>query len=209
MPELQLHFPAKPYWITQGWGIKNPSYEQFGFSAHNGVDFSVGTDKHVYCPLRSEVVEQGYNSGAGNFLRCVSTDKWEVGDKTCYVGWMVMHFEKTYPKVGDILEVGTDLGIADNTGFSTGPHTHTSWYRLKSPKNTPTNRLDTDKATNYTFDPQPYYNGKFAQDIQKPIQPANTSVPYEEAVKLLNRGGLTGSLLSSAQAILKKVFGRN
>lgn len=163
--KLELYFPAKPYWITQAWGIKNPSYEQFGFSEHNGQDFMLGADKHVYVPVKAEIVEQGYNNGAGNFLRFVTTEKYEVGDKTCYVGFMIMHYKETYLKVGDICEVGTDTGIANNTGFSTGPHTHISWYRLKAKQNKPSNRLDINVATDRTFDPQPYWNGKFAQDV--------------------------------------------
>jgi len=41
MSKLELFYPAKPYKITQAFGINNPSYLQFGFSQHNGIDIAV------------------------------------------------------------------------------------------------------------------------------------------------------------------------
>ena len=70
--KLELFYPAKPFAITQGWGIKNPSYEQFGFSHHNGVDFILGKDKKLHAPCDLVVTDVGYNSGAGNYIRWIT-----------------------------------------------------------------------------------------------------------------------------------------
>lgn|SRR3990167_1711386 len=164
--KLSLYYPTKPFVITQGWGIYNPAYLQFGFSKHNGVDFIpyVGAITFpLYAPVKIQVTEVGTQPGAGNFVRFVTTDKWEVEGINCYVGGMFMHMKRQAVEEGQICEAGDLLGEADNTGFSTGPHTHFSPYRLGDDKFT---RLDTDKETNYTFNPQPYWNGKFAVDIQ-------------------------------------------
>lgn len=56
-----------------------------------------------------------------------------------------------------------------------------------------------DNGFNGCIDPEPFFAAKSI----------NTSVSYEEAVNRLNTGGLKGAILSNAQAILKKVFGRN
>lgn len=164
MSRLSLWYPAKPYVVSQKWGIYNPAYEQFGFDKHNGEDFLMEPDHKTHCPIPSVVEETGYNEGAGNFVRLVSQEKWLVDGVECYVGTMFMHHEKILCKKGDLLKTGDVMGIADNTGFSTGPHTHGSYYRLSRPQNLPEYRLDADLHTNQTFDPSPYWNKFYAQD---------------------------------------------
>lgn len=160
-----LYYPTKPWILTQGWGILNPSYNQFGFTRHNGQDSLPGADKLNHCPVRAKVEETGYNDAAGNYVRLVSTDMHMVGGVKCYVGMMFMHHEKILCVRGQILEIGEVMGIPDNTGFSTGAHTHGSYYRLSQPQNAPQYRLDQDTATNNTFDPYPYQTGVCAQDV--------------------------------------------
>jgi murein DD-endopeptidase MepM/ murein hydrolase activator NlpD len=155
---LSLYYPTYPFIVTQGWGIKNPAYEQFGFSAHNGVDFLLDKDAKVRAMCDGVVTDVGYvEKGAGNFV------KWRTGlvfaeGAECFVEFVYMHAEKILVKTGDKVNIFTDLMIADNTGFSTGPHTHISAYRI----GTDGKRLDLDKATNFTFDFSKYFNGKFA-----------------------------------------------
>lgn len=164
--KLEFYYPAKPYNITQAWGISNPSYEQFGFSRHNGEDFQIGKDNRTHCPLKAKVEDVGCNAGAGNYIRLVSTSTYDVLGETCYIGMMFMHHEQVLAKKGDTLEVGDIMGIPDNTGFSTGPHTHGSYYRLSKPWNSPENRLDTDTTVNNTFDPRLFWTGFAAQDYK-------------------------------------------
>lgn len=162
MERLRLYYPTKPYSITQAWGISNPSYVQFGFSKHNGEDFRIGADCLVYAPIACEVTETGFEErGKGNFVRLITTEQHTVGDIPCFVGLVFMHGEKILVKAGDKLNVGDKIMIPDNTGFSTGPHTHMSCYRLGVNK---ISRLDTDPATNYTFDPHTYWTGHYAVD---------------------------------------------
>lgn len=160
----RLYYPAKPYVITQGWGILNPSYNQFGFSKHNGQDFLIGKDNLTHCPLKSEVVEAGYDQYKGYFVRLISVDEFIFNGQRCKIGMVFMHHEKILCKTGDILDVGGVMGIPDNTGFSTGPHTHGSYYHLGLNAGQWNLRLDTDTATNNTFDPQPFWSGYHAQD---------------------------------------------
>jgi len=160
-----FYYPAKPYIVSQAWGISNPSYKQFGFSKHNGVDFLTGERNEVRAPLPLLVLETGYNDGAGNYARLVSLDKYDVADTNCYIGMMFMHAERVLVKKGDILKTGDLIMIADNTGFSTGPHTHLSCRRLSKQNWGKKYRLDTDKEADYTFDPRPYWNGFYAADF--------------------------------------------
>lgn len=164
MKKPSLWFPVKPWIVSQSWGIKNPSYEQFGFSRHNGVDCLTGFKNEVRAPIDMEVSETGYNDGAGNYVRAFTTEKYQVGDKECYIGLMFMHAEKVSCVKGQILRVGDLVMIADSTGFSTGPHTHITTKRFSEKKWDKKHLLDTDTSVDRTFDPTPYWNGYYAVD---------------------------------------------
>lgn len=161
--KLELHRWVKPFNITQAWGIRNPSYEQFGFTRHNGVDTLEGADRRIHCPQKAEVLFVGHNDGAGNYVQLRTTDMWEADGTECYVWMMFMHLEKATCKVGDILDIGGEIGVSDHTGFSTGPHIHCTFRRLTKYGT----QLDTDPATNFTFDPMPYTTTVSAIDYYK------------------------------------------
>lgn len=158
MKNFELYYPARPFVTTQAWGIKNPSYEQFGFTHHNGVDFAVDADGVVLAPCEAEVIEVGFNAGAGNYVK-LKTPEVICEGVPCFVILFFMHARNVLVKTGQKVVVGDTLFIADNTGFSTGPHTHLSTYRI----NKFLNQLDLDKKTNYTFDPAKYFNKKYAE----------------------------------------------
>src|SRR3990167_5835535 len=131
MSKLELFFPAKPYNVTQAFGIYNPAYLQFGFELHNGADFTIEPDGLVHAMCDGEVTETGFNSGAGNFVR-YKTEPMEAEGRTGVVEFMYMHGKEILVKKGDKVLCGDSLMIADNTGFSTGPHTHISAYFIGS-----------------------------------------------------------------------------
>jgi murein DD-endopeptidase MepM/ murein hydrolase activator NlpD len=164
MEALRLYYPAKPYAVTQGWGVANPSYRNAGmnFDRHNGEDFRIGDDKLVHCPVPAICIDTGYDQWKGNFARFITTEEWTVDGLACHVGFVAMHGEKVLCEKGQTLKVGDQIMIPDNTGFSTGPHTHISYYRLGGIYMN--QRLDTDVATDFTFDPHPYWTGYHAQD---------------------------------------------
>lgn len=166
MAKLELYYPAKPYVETQAWGIYNPAYLQFGFSKHNGRDFLLGTNKSLYAPCDSVVLGTGYvEKGAGNYISLRTAGKVSFNDMAdSYVTLVFMHMESISVKAGQTLKAGDFLGIADNTGFSTGPHTHLACYRSDELGN----KLDKNEA-NGTFDHYPYFNRYYAQDAQKVV----------------------------------------
>lgn len=173
MKKLELWYPCKPFLVTQAWGIHNPIYGQINetFTRHNGIDFKPyygAVTFPLYSPLPMKITDVGDNSSAGNYVRFISTEKWLVNGVTCYVGGILCHMKSQSVTKGQICPIGGYLGVANNTGFSTGPHTHISLYRLKEDlpdlENRITNRLDTDVAVNNTFDPYPFWTGYHAQD---------------------------------------------
>lgn len=160
---LQLSYPTKPYIVTQAWGVPNEAYRQFGFWKHNGIDFTVDTDGKASAMCDGIVTETGYNDGAGNYVK-YRTDAVEAEGQECHVWFFYMHAKELLVKIGDKVTRGQDIIIADNTGFSTGPHTHISARRYTVDERI---MLDTDPATNYTFDFSKYYDGTYPDGTTK------------------------------------------
>lgn len=168
MKAFTLYYPAFPYRVNQGWGIRNPLYEQFGFSLHNGIDIALGEDKRLYAPFDGTIVRTGNQpNGGGIFLGLMSKDVYAFPDnKQARVLLDFLHNEKNVVTEGEEVVRGQLLAVGDNTGFSTGPHTHLQPRRIRSWNKkvgaalawTPT---DTNDA-NDSFDLTPYWNGEYA-----------------------------------------------
>lgn len=160
--------------VTQGWGVRNPEYDQFGFKNHNGLDLTSGyaNQQAAYSPTKWPVYNglEGFTvqmvrhnpGGGGNDVWFISDTPLQVGDKVChaYIGYA--HADAIFCKAGDKLELGDMFMIADNTGFSTGPHTHLGLYRVDwDGKNMVF--LDKNDANN-SFDPAPFLTSEYAVD---------------------------------------------
>lgn len=182
MKELELYIPGKPFNVTQAWGIYNPAYKQFGFSKHNGIDFKVDDDYLVRAMCDGVVTEVGYNSGAGNFVRYRTNEKVMCEGTECYVYFIYMHATLCLVKHGDKIKAGDPLIIAGNTGFSTGPHTHISAYRVGDDGS----RLDKDVESNYTFDFSKYFNGFYA-DHAKAVELFRYIPAFKQLQALMRR----------------------
>jgi murein DD-endopeptidase MepM/ murein hydrolase activator NlpD len=80
-------------------------------------------------------------------------------DQECYARIWFCHAKKVLVKKGYEPALGELLMIANNTGFSTGPHTHMGLYRLDDMKW----KLDKNAATG-SFDSSLLFTEKFAED---------------------------------------------
>lgn len=181
MNSLRLYFPSKPFQITQAWGIYNPAYLQFGFSKHNGTDFTRGIPGEktwkLYWPADDfEIYDTSFGNGTGWNIRGYSNQKYDFPDgKSCKVQICVLHMDHQSPiKTGTTLNAGDYIGDADNTGFSTGPHTHLLVRRVDDNYNP----VDINEANN-TIDPMLYMTSFYAEDVGTILQ------TLREALQLL------------------------
>lgn len=209
-------YPVNPWSVTQPWGVYDPRYKQFGFTAHNGVDCRLGADRTIYAPHAGTVVraytkENGLwqPAGGGVFLTTLTDEQYDFDDgQKCYVLEDFLHCERLLVKDGDHVEVGQAIAIADNTGFSTGPHTHIQLRREVMQPYTGQPGLspfrirgndyalfDVDKNNaNNSFDPAPYYSLTYVIPL----------VPSEEEKKK----GLLLQIISLYQQIISLYKGR-
>ena len=120
--------PVKKVYITQEWGVNFSRYARFGLKGHNGVDYGLfdkngnrTTTCEVFAPHSGNIIETGYDKdGYGNYL------KIENGEE----GSILAHLKSFAKAVGDGVNEGDLIAIANNTGFSTGPHLHWGYYPI-------------------------------------------------------------------------------
>lgn len=173
---LELWYPAKPWFVTQAWGIYNPAYLQFGFDHHNGIDFLVGNDGLLHCPVQNfRIIDSGFGKDMGYYVRGVTDDVYDFPDGKKAKVYMVFMHGKEQPVIvnNTVIQTGDTLMIADNTGFSTGPHTH--WYCARVDPMTLID-LDTNKEADFSFDQFPYLNRYYAVDSDKVLTILRTMI---------------------------------
>jgi len=183
--------PVKPYRISQGWGVSRPEiYSQFGFTKHNGIDVALGTDSIVRCPFEGEVISSGWQpTGGGLWLGFLSDEEFDFDDgKRARILVDFLHLKdiKRHPGLNYKGQVGDVLAIANNTGFSTGPHTHIQPKRVIK---TPAGLIEIDKNdANNSFDWTPYLNGHHAEDYGHVLDNLKGQVSVlEKVVELLKK----------------------
>lgn len=169
---LEIHYPFKPFVVTQNWGNPNPAYKEagFGFDLHNGIDANVGgaPNRHaypVYCPVEGfKVYDVRYvPNGGGHQIELISKEPVRMFEKECYAYLIMCHAEKVLVEKGYEPSLGDLLMVADNTGFSTGTHTHIGLYRVEYDGEKVTRYLDTNDA-NGSFSPALFFTYKYAVD---------------------------------------------
>jgi len=175
---LKIYYPFKPFKITQHWGNANGAYAaQFNdpdFKLHNGVDANIGamnwdgsmvSEYPVYCPVEKFTVQRIDFSpqGGGNELWLISDEPLTMFERTCHAYIPLCHAKKILVNAGDKPKLGELLMIADNTGFSTGIHTHMGLYRVDYDGIRITNYHDKNEA-NGSFSPELFFTGEYAID---------------------------------------------
>ena len=175
--ELKIFYPFKPFLITQRWGNQNSAYStQFNdpdFKLHNGVDANPGvqewngklrTEYPVYCPVEGFTVKKVDYApqGGGNELWLISDQPLQMFDKKLYAYIPLCHAKKILVKAGDQPKLGQLLMIGDNTGFSTGLHTHMGLYRVGY-NGYDITKVDVNSAEG-SFDPSLFFTKEYAID---------------------------------------------
>jgi len=106
--------------IIQHFGVNPRNYAQFGLPGHDGIDIQAPTGSKIFCVAPGEVFrihEKPTGHNYGIHVRVAHQD----GYQTVYA-----HLQKIFVRLGQIVEAGTILGLANETGNSFGPHLHLS-----------------------------------------------------------------------------------
>ena len=164
MENFSLYLPVRPYKLNQEWGRYDPvTYSKFHFTRHNGVDLGLVNGQPIYAPIEATVVKVGYEPTGAGFYNVMRTPKEYLfkDGLSAYAELSFFHLVKQ-PDIAT-WAVGEVCALGDNTGFSTGNHTHFRLRRLKLVQSYYT-QLDLNEAQN-SIDPVPYFNGVYADSV--------------------------------------------
>jgi hypothetical protein len=171
---MKIYRPVKTNLITQSFGLAGtsktllPLYNEKGLNAHDGIDFAVkcrdnqvktgGQCENVYCSIAGvgdlEVyyIQKSVEYGFGVTLQDSQGNK--------YLWWHEDSFDPLVIK-GQKIKFGQLLGVAGNTGMSTGAHVHFGYYPYNEPY---------DNGYLGASDPMPYFDNRFCLDIKSQIE---------------------------------------
>lgn len=124
---MKLYYPIKVSRITQRFGENAVDfYKKLGLKGHNGIDLAYLSPEVYYEGTGRGTVYYAVNSNTfGNYLCIISEE--DIGTVMHLYG----HLKEFRCKVGDTVESGQIIAIADNTGlYTTGQHLHWGIYTM-------------------------------------------------------------------------------
>ncbi len=98
--------------ISSSYGPRNSTV---GSKNHKGLDIAGPAGTEIYAADGGEVIEAGWVSGYGNFIKISHDGESE----TCYG-----HMSELLVEEGDTVQQGDLIGLMGSTGNSTGSHLH-------------------------------------------------------------------------------------
>ena len=181
---MKIYRPVKTAILTQGFGASKTKpelislYNSLGRKAHDGFDWAVvckdnqvkhgGQCEAIYCDLdcKATITEIQESDEFGFGIVAVSEDKDGIFQ---HLWWHLDDIADNL-KVGKVLESGDYLGIAGNTGRSTGAHLHRELRPMS--RDTYGNLYKTQINNEYkgAVDIEPYFENKFVLDVIKDLQ---------------------------------------
>lgn len=181
MKKLILYKPLYPFTISQGFGQNlSPLYAKLGMKGHNGLDCIRGciggkcyaTDgSNVRAAHDGEVMYAGRDSceGYGIVIRTLETFDFE--NKPTFFKTIYWHLKPDIPvRVGQKVKIGDVLGLADNTGCSSGSHLHFGLKPIAEGENEWTwMNINQDNGYFGAIDPLPYLDGKSAYEMRSTL----------------------------------------
>ena len=213
MAKLSLFYPLTPYRINQGWGVNGEYYRANGINilGHNGIDLGVYHGQPVYASHDGTAFyEQDDSQGQGVVIISDKAYDYKGGQsffKTIY--WHLcdplkepQHASPIYKfsqgannGKGMQVKAGDLIGFADNTGFSSGDHTHFGLKPIRSGQ-APTSgdapdigigawiNVEANNGYSGAIDPTPFWNGHVATDAAKVL--ANLTLQVSLLQQVIN-----------------------
>jgi murein DD-endopeptidase MepM/ murein hydrolase activator NlpD len=108
-----VYMPLNDMIIVSRYGERfHPIDKEMKF--HQGVDLRAN-DKVVYAVLDGIVLDAGYDTDSGNYIKILHKGNFET---------IYLHLSKFYYKKDDPISAGDIIALSGNTGKSTAPHLH-------------------------------------------------------------------------------------
>lgn len=164
-------------------------YPLLGMKGHTGMDLRAYHGQELYhCGPEGIVEEVATEIERGLGLGIITNDKFDFEGGTYNAKIRYWHLKGFSVNKGDIVKRGDLIGYCDNTGLSAGDHLHMELKPvLKNSKGVWYNVFQNNGYFG-SVDQKPYFNGKFAKDIDTGRIEFKTSLKFgsrgDEVVKL-------------------------
>lgn len=153
-------------WKTQGYGLENtkpemlPLYQSLGLFGHNGWDWAAGDGQKIHwdCDIEGEVLNTSTDAKGGLGVEVLTKD---IDGMFIHRFW---HLKSFACQAGQKLGSGDLIGLADSTGWSTGPHLHRDLKRVERDQFGNYKTLNGDNGYFGCIDPTPYFENIFVVD---------------------------------------------
>lgn len=185
-----LYQPVKNFWVTQKFGADDVCvsskdgkttvgkvngycpvgyeslYKKLGLRGHSGLDITAPTGTYLYASQDGFVEEVQTEVERGLGVGIITNEKFfcqETGHKE-YFKIRYWHLQSILVKKGQEVKVGDVIGLADNTGYSSGSHLHFEIKPVRQEPNQPWRNVLADNGFFGSVNPQPYLENVFALD---------------------------------------------
>ena len=165
--------------INQYFGANPQSYAQFGLPGHEGIDIMAPSGSKVFAAAPGTVKMVRQNPEGHNYGKHVRIEHVD-GYETIYA-----HLQDINVQQGQVVEAGSQIGLADNSGNSFGSHLHlTLKHKGETQGNWPNNMID----------PTPFLLPLLG--VQRPAGPFTDGWAYEDGIFIIddlaqvNTGGI-------------------
>jgi len=169
---LELWYPIKPFVLTQRFGNEHPTYTSLGLKGHNGLDIMANDGDSVRAAHDGVVTFSG-EDGAGGLTIVIRThEPKDYEGKQSFFKTIYCHMKTGSLKVKATEQVvaGQLIGLADNTGLSTGSHLHFGLKPIaQGEAEWVWENLEQNNGYRGAINPLPYFNGYYAEDTKKVV----------------------------------------
>ena len=170
MKKFSLFIPVpKPAFMIQGFGENKISiYKEMGLLGHNGQDYPLMQGKPIRAAHDGLVVYAGMDGSEGYGVVIRTNETFDYNNDLVWFKSIYWHLLAGIPvKVGNQVKAGDIIGYADTTGLATGSHLHFGLKPQAKGENDWTwYNLEQNNGYWGAINPQPFFNGYYAQDAQ-------------------------------------------
>jgi murein DD-endopeptidase MepM/ murein hydrolase activator NlpD len=160
--QLKLSYPLEKVIITQRFGENQVDfYKKMGLLGHNGIDFHAIDGTPVYATHDGEITFAGEDGSAGLGVVIRTNTKYEYNNEAVFFKTIYWHLKtgSIVVKVNQQVKAGDLIGLADNTGMSTGSHLHFGLKPVKQGEQAWSwFNLEQNNGYGGAIDPLPYFD---------------------------------------------------
>jgi len=194
--KLELTYPSRPFIIYQKFGESSACaedrdvpvtqrkvktkingvcpvgyielYPLLGMKGHTGLDLYATRGTILRSPIKGKITELQTEPERGLGVGIVSDEKYDMGEYGVhYAKIRQWHLMSIHVEMGQEVEIGDPIGLADSTGLSSGDHNHFELKPVEYTSRGITKNVYQDNGYYGSIDPLPFFNSRYADEYKR------------------------------------------